>query len=145
MRYIGQNYELQVELDGNGDGEGSSLEVLHQAFFAVHERNYGYHNPDDPVEVVNLRVTAIGRLPSPDSAPAAPGTGAATPQGQRPVWFDGETALDTPVYDRAALGAGHEFTGPAVIEQLDATTLLGPGDRCRVDEAGNLVVEFNHD
>jgi N-methylhydantoinase A len=141
MRYIGQNYELQVELDGGGN----SLDILRRAFFAAHERNYGYHNPDDPVEVVNLRVTAIGRLRSPDSPPGAPAVGAATPQGRRPVWFDGLAPLDTPVHDRAALGPGHEFTGAAVIEQLDATTLLGPGDHCRVDDAGNLLVEFHHD
>ena len=59
MRYVGQNYELQVDMDG---GE---LKNLATKFFAVHERNYGYHNPDDPVEIVNIRITAIGNLQGP--------------------------------------------------------------------------------
>jgi N-methylhydantoinase A len=135
MRYVGQNYELQVELDG-------SLENLAEKFFAVHERNYGYHNAQDPVEVVNLRVTAIGRLAAPDAAPFPTSDGPAMPVAHRPVWFDGAEALETPVYDRATLASSHEFSGPAVIEQLDATTILGPGDQCRVDGAGNLIVEL---
>ncbi|MBT4486969.1 MAG: hydantoinase/oxoprolinase family protein, partial [Rhodospirillaceae bacterium] len=141
MRYIGQNYELQVELN---DREGD-LDTLRDGFFAVHERNYGYHNPDDPVEVVNLRVTAIGRLPVPDAAAAAKGMDTAAPLSHRPVWFDGEASVDTPVYDRDTLGPGHEFTGPAVIEQLDATTILGPDDHCLVDDAGNLKIELHND
>ena len=60
----------------------------------------------------------------------------------RPVWFDGEAPLDTPVYDRAKLLPGQTLAGPAVIEQLDATTVLGPGDHCQVDGAGNLIVEL---
>jgi N-methylhydantoinase A len=67
------------------------------------------------------------------------------PEHRRPVWFDGETALDTPVFDRDKLGPRQELDGPAVIEQLDATTLLGPGDHCRVDTTRNLIVELAHD
>jgi N-methylhydantoinase A len=147
MRYIGQNYELQVELD-EAEVRQPELLALQEKFFAAHERNYGYHNPDDPVEVVNLRVTAIGRLQGPgegDGGATAVKDSAAVPEYDRPVWFDGEAALATPVYDRDKLLPGQELTGPAVIEQLDATTLLGPGDRCRVDAARNLMVELAHD
>ncbi len=146
MRYIGQNYELQVELDP-GEAQGPELSALREKFFAAHERNYGYHNPEDPVEVVNLRVTAIGRLPGPGegAGPAvAHDATDAVAEHHRAVWFDGETFLETPVYDRDRLLPGQELDGPAVIEQLDATTLLGPGDHCRVDAAGNLFVELAH-
>ena len=143
MRYIGQNYELQVDLD-DGQAQRPSLAELQDKFFAAHERSYGYHNPDDPVEVVNVRVTAIGRLQGPGQggarAPAEAGPPAA--DYRRPVWYDGVAALDTPVYDRDKLAPGQELTGPAVIEQLDATTVLAPGDRCRIDQAGNLIVEL---
>ena len=60
---------------------------------------------------------------------------------ERAVWFDADAAVTTPVYDRSALLAGHRLGGPAVIEQMDSTTLLFPGDRCSVDAAGNLIIE----
>ena len=147
MRYTGQNYELQVELD-DAQALRPELSLLREEFFAAHERTYGYHNPADPAEVVNLRVTAIGRLKGPGEsagqAVTAP-SAEAVPEHRRPVWFDGETALDTPVYDRDKLVPRQELDGPAVIEQLDATTLLGSGDHCRVDTARNLIVELAHD
>ena len=144
MRYIGQNYELAVELD-EAQAQQPDLAVLAEKFFAAHERNYGYHNPADPVEVVNLRVTAIGRLAGPGDGSAMGNDGAGTvavADHHRPVWFDGEAPLDTPVYDRAKLLPGQKLDGPAVIEQLDATTVLGPGDQCQIDRAGNLFVEL---
>ena len=140
MRYIGQNYELQVDLDGD-------LGQLAENFFAAHERNYGYHNPDDPVEIVNLRITAVGRLHAAHGTEGAEAALAATPGAadhHRPVWFDGEAPMDTPVYNRALLAAGQQLMGPAVVEQLDATTLLGPNDQARVDDSGNIMVELGH-
>ena len=65
------------------------------------------------------------------------------PVGRRPVHFRWEGADDTPVYRRDALKPGHRLAGPAVIEQLDATTLLYPGDTLTVDAAGSLLVEVN--
>src|SRR5262249_3854438 len=109
-------------------------------FFAVHERSYGFFNAADPVEIVNYRLTARGRLRRPAPPRHAPATAAPTPLEHRAVWFDVVAALDTPVLDRAALAPGHTLTGPAVIEQLDATTLLYPGDRLGVDGALNLVI-----
>jgi N-methylhydantoinase A len=137
MRYVGQNYELQVDLDGD-------LSRLAENFFAVHERSYGYHNPADPVEVVNLRITAIGRLAGAEETETLLSHAPGPPDHHRPVWFDGEAAMDTPIYDRAQLAAGQELTGPVVIEQLDATTLLAPGDQARIDDFGNLHVELSH-
>jgi len=139
MRYVGQNYELAVATPALG---GPDAEALRQAFFEVHERNYGYFNADDPVEIVNVRLTAVGRFerptqPSSSGDPATP----PIPMSERAVWFDADAAATTPVYDRSALLAGHRFGGPAVIEQMDSTTLLFPGDRCSVDAAGNLIIE----
>ena len=139
MRYVGQNYELQVDMDG---GE---LKNLATKFFAVHERNYGYHNPDDPVEIVNIRITAIGNLQGPSEKAPERLTEEGLPEQMRPVWFDGDTPTNTPIYDRAKLAVGQKLEGPAVIEQLDATTILGPRDRCQVDDAGNIVVDLHHD
>ncbi len=140
MRYVGQNYELGVEWPA-GEIDRLTADGLREAFFAVHERFYGYHNPDDPVEIVNFRLAAVGRFQRPPAPPRAPAETAATAVATRAVHYREDEATPTPIYDRAALGPGHRLEGPAVIEQLDATTLLQPGDRLLVDGAGNLVVE----
>jgi N-methylhydantoinase A len=146
MRYVGQNFELAVPFGDVDPGAAASLPdvaALRAAFFAAHERNYGYFNPDDAVEVVNLRLTARGLIKTP-SRPWREGraTGAPEPIGHRDVWFTADAAVRTPVHDRDALRAGHELVGPAVIEQLDATSLLYPGDRLRVDDGFNLLIEI---
>ena len=139
MRYVGQNFELPVKLDGSD----LELDALKRAFFAAHEMSYGYSNPTDPVEVVNFRLTTKGRLPRPSESPVA-STAAGTPEAieVRPVWFATNAPVDTPVYDRERLFPGLVLQGPAVIEQLDATTLLYPRDRLTVDPSLNLLIEL---
>jgi N-methylhydantoinase A len=140
-RYVGQNFELAIGL-GSADPLPSAEEIR-RSFFAEHERAYGFHNPADPVEIVNFRLIAVGQLRQPAARPGEPRrSGAATASGKRPVWFSAEGAEDTPVYDRAALLPGDTIAGPAVIEQLDSTTLLFPGDRVTVDPYLNLIVEL---
>ena len=144
MRYAGQNYDLQVGLPEAG-AEAPPLpgpEALRQLFFAAHDRAYGFHNPEDAVLVTAVRLTAVGRLPSPGLPPVPAGASRSpSPRGRRPVWFDGEDPLDTPVYDRATLAPGAEIVGPAVIDQFDATTLVHPGAIARVDDALGLVID----
>lgn len=141
MRYASQNYELQVAVD-----ELPNLRRLRELFFAAHDQAYGFHNPTDPVDVVAVRLTAFGRLPSP-GLPPAPETAASTPEprDRRPVWFEAEGPHDTPVYDRRTLAAGARIEGPAVIDQFDATTLVFPGDVATVDEALNIVIRRGSD
>ena len=140
-RYVGQNFELAIGL-GSADPLPDA-DVIKQRFFAEHERAYGFHNPADAVEIINFRLIAVGRLRQPTSRPARARAGAAPPAGQhRMVWFLPDKAQDTPVYDRAALMPGDTIEGPAMIEQLDSTTLLFPGDRATVDPYLNLIVEL---
>ena len=118
-RYVGQNFELAIGL-GSADPLPAA-EAIRQRFFAEHERAYGFHNPADPIEIVNFRLIAVGRLRQPA---ARAGRAAQERQrasriatarsGSRPT-----AAQDTPVYDRAALMPGDTIAGPAVIEQLD--------------------------
>ena len=143
-RYVGQNFELPVSFAGGSQGVlalPAGPDEIADAFHAEHERHYGFHSAGEPIEIVNIRIAATGRM----AAVAVPVSGrnavrAAEPNGHRPVWFDGDAAVETPVYRRESLAAGMAFAGPAVVEQLDSTTVVFPGDRAAVDEAGNLVV-----
>ena len=117
--------------------------TIKQRFFAEHERAYGFHNPADPIEIVNFRLIAVGKLRQPGARPGdARKSGKAEPASHRKVWFAADAAQDTPVYDRATLMPGDTIAGPAVIEQLDSTTLLFPGDRATVDPYLNLIVDI---
>jgi len=147
MRYVGQNFELAVPLETTGD-QIPALEVddLQQRFFSTHEDNYGYFNPDDPIEIINIRLTASGRL-SPltnyrelDTSDTAPVTA-----GKREIVFHSDKPVTCPVFNRSDLKAGHTLTGPAVIDQLDATTLLYPGDIGTVDESATLLITLTED
>ena len=140
-RYVGQNFELALGL--GGAEPLPSAEAIKQRFFAEHERAYGFHNPNDPIEIVNFRLIAVGKLRQPTSRPGeARKTGKAEAASHRRVWFAADTVQDTPVYDRVTLMPGDTVIGPAVIEQLDSTTLLFPGDRATVDPYLNLIVDI---
>jgi N-methylhydantoinase A len=143
MRYIGQNFELPVVLGRtNGSGRPTLPDAgeLRDRFFAAHTQHYGFHNPDDPVEVVNLRLTATGALRHAAAAPKPAREGPPEPTARRPVFFEPDASVETPIYDRAALSTGTKIVGPAIIEQLDATTLVHPGDIARVDAALNILI-----
>ena len=146
-RYVGQNFELRVPVAGGApsalDGRPApdAIAGLRDRFFEVHDVAYGYHNPDDPVEVVNVRLTAFGRTHRGRTEGAAAGPAdPPAPAEVRPIWFDPHAPVDTPVFDRSRLRAGMEIAGPAVVEQLDATTVVHPGDLARVDGHANLNI-----
>jgi N-methylhydantoinase A len=145
MRYVGQNFELRVPVEVTRPALAlPPTDVLHQTFLREHELNYGFSNPTDAAEIIALRLTARGVLPLP---PAARSSDWATrhprPVATRDVWFNAGEPHSTPVFKRDAMAAGCAVTGPAVIEQFDATTLVFPGDVARVDEALNIIIELN--
>ena len=119
---------------------------LRRRFFEAHETAYGYHSPDDPIEAVNLRLTARITPPRRDSSAGAAGAAGtarrAEPTERRQVHFEAAAAHHTPVYRRDHLAPGQVLDGPLVIEQVDATTLVHPGDRATVDAARNLIIEL---
>ena len=140
MRYTGQNFELRV-VDEGQSATDTDVDRLKQLFFAAHESSYGYHNPDDAVEIVNVRLTASVGADHPASGQSA-SQHAAPPDATRSVYFLAEYPMDTAVYHRHALAPGQTIIGPAAIDQLDATTVIFPGDRAVVDEVGNLLLEL---
>jgi N-methylhydantoinase A len=143
MRYLGQNYELGVPLEDERIAE-ATLERLTASFHRRHREAYGYDLPGAPVEIVNLRLTVTLRHEAPPPEQAADGNGArrAAPLEKRPVWFFEGGFRDTPIYDRAALTVGSALSGPAVIEQMDTTTVVPPGAHVQVDALGNFVMKL---
>lgn len=131
LRYVGQSFELTIPAGDN----------LLERFHAEHDRTYGFAAPSEPVEVVSLRLTSIGRIAKPPARRLEPG-GAPEPKERRPVYFaEAGDYVDCPIYDRYALAAGAAFAGPAVVEEFDSTTVVHPGFAVRVDEVGNLIIE----
>ena len=142
LRYQGQSHELSVAMPA-GALTSEGLTQLHEQFHAAHARAYGYDAREDAIELVNIRLTALGISPKPRLPELPRGSSDPTEaqKGQRPVWFS-ETAGFTscPVLDRTRLRWQNVVSGPAVIEELDATTLLHPGYQAVVDQYGNLVL-----
>ncbi len=129
VRYRRQSFELTVPA-----GEWDDLA---ERFHADHERRHGYAMPDEPVDVVSLRVTATVEVETPDLE-EEPGSGA-EPGDEREARFGEETAT-VPVYDRGELGAGDELEGPAIVELAEATCVVRPGWQGRIDDTGTLVL-----
>ena len=144
MRYAGQNYELPVDLP-DGPVTPASLTALAEGFAAAHRRMYGFVAEGEPVQLVTFRTLATGLVrkaefePEPDTGPDA----SAAIAGTRNVWLpEAGGFVPCPVYDRDRLRAGNRFTGPAIVEQMDATTLVLPGMVATVEPYMNLILEF---
>jgi N-methylhydantoinase A len=134
MRYIGQWRSLAVAVSNPLD-----LEAAVKLFHDEHEREYNYRRDGAAVEIYQLNVRAIGITPKPEFKRHEVSNEKPSPASRRPVYFDAPAeALDTPVYDRADLSAGSTIPGPAIVNQLDATTVVPPGWSAEVDEWLNL-------
>jgi N-methylhydantoinase A len=142
MRYVGQNYELPVLISASHDAPVlPETETLKESFFDAHLRSYGYVDRDAPVEVMNVRLKAVSPLSQASGRPVSP-QGDAAPEAMQDVWFTSDAPLPTPVYNRTSLPAGANVTGPAIITQFDATTVVPPDATLHVDEALNLIMEL---
>jgi len=139
MRYAGQGYEITVPCEYPLGPEG--MRALRSRFDALHGEMFGHTAPHEPVEIVSWRLRGVGRVP-PVSLNAYEPQGLdldAARRETRPARFDGQT-LDCPVYQREGLDVGVEFSGPAIIDQLDCTTVVPPGHFVRVDHFRNLLI-----
>jgi len=139
LRYVHQGFELTVPWGGDGVSEASVAATVRN-FHKLHEQLYTFAQEDTPVEIVTLRVTATGDLPRP-ALRELPRTGAVEDArvGIQEVDLD-EKRHACPVYDRAKLGAGAKLRGPAIVRQLDSTTVLFPDQTAEVDKYGSLIV-----
>ncbi|MEJ0019545.1 MAG: hydantoinase/oxoprolinase family protein [Acetobacteraceae bacterium] len=135
VRYRRQAYELTVPI-ADGPVTRASLEALAEAFHARHEQTYGHANRSERVQLVNLRLTALGRLP--DLTLAQRADVASARVRQREVWFPEVGFVPTPVHWRDGLVPGTSLAGPLVVEALDSTTVVPPGWEVRIDEHGYM-------
>ena len=146
-RYAGQGYELRTEC-GAGALDAGFVGSLQQAFHAAHQREYGRHFPGKDVELVNLRVVGVGRIPELKPrgiAQSGEQPDAVATEGVRQVVFEsaGKPVVhESRVYRRTALKAGNRITGPAIVQQMDTTTVIPPGVSALVDACGNLIIRL---
>ena len=136
MRYVGQAYELEVPIAAPVAAE--RVPDIVAALHAVHERVYGYARTQQTVEFVNFRAVHTYRLPRPVVRPSAQAHGRLDDArvGERRAYFDG--FVSAAIYERARLPLGARLAGPAIVEQMDTTTVIPPGVTAVVDDAGNL-------
>lgn len=142
-RYVGQGYELRLELP-DGKLDAASVKVALAAFHELHQQEYGHHFPGAPIELVNLRITAVGRVPK-IGVPPAPAGGsfdAARLRVDRAVFREGSElrTIETTFYDRGRLPVGQPFAGPAIILQTDSTTVVPPDCTAEVEPSGSIII-----
>jgi N-methylhydantoinase A len=132
MRYVGQGFEVTVPIAPGDD--------LKAAFEAAYVRAHGRTGPDVPIEAISWRVLTRGPDPDLRLVAGAIGDGDAR-KGTRAVYFDDGYA-ETPIYDRYRMGPGTRIDGPAIVEERESTTVVGPGASARVAADGSLIVEL---
>ena len=140
MRYAGQGYEITVPCPSEPLA-AEDLTALRSIFDQQHNAMFGHSAPEEPVEIVSYRVHGIGLVP-PVELPKFERVGTPLADAQRAVRrvrFGGEE-LDCPVYARELLDLGASIAGPAILDQLDCTTVICPGQVARVDEWKNVIV-----
>jgi len=139
MRYLNQGFELAVPWSGQ-TATAEAVAASIQAFHDRHAEFYTFNQPEVPVEIVTLRVSAVGALPPPVFPKiGAGGDPAACIIGSSRVLFEA-APVDCPVYDRERLGAGDKVAGPAIFRQIDTTIVLLPGQTAMVDDHGCMII-----
>jgi N-methylhydantoinase A len=138
-RYPRQSYELQVSIPAHSVDRGA-LQRIAENFHSRHLQTYGHDNRSEPVQIVSIRLAAIGTLPalSIRDAPARPGTNAI--KGRRKLWFRETGAVEAIIYDRKRMSLEPKVSGPSVIESLESTILVPPGWDARMNEDGFVLL-----
>jgi N-methylhydantoinase A len=140
LRYVGQELALSVPVTEQQLLE-SDIAAIRKTFDDLHEFRFAHHATDEPVEMINFRMIALGRRPHMELPTLNSPTGAATPPKRRPVYFDDpETPVDCPVYFRDDLSPGATIDGPALIQEYASTTVMFDGDVSNVVETGELII-----
>jgi len=146
LRYVGQGYELKIPIPA-GELTQESLAGIWRLFHEAHKREYGHAFEQNPIEVVNVRVSGIGAMPKIRALQAPAGGSFAAAKlrvGQCVFRVDGALkAFETTFYRRTRLPVGEKFHGPAIVLQMDSTTVIPPRWSAINDAAGNLILTFD--
>jgi N-methylhydantoinase A len=139
LRYVGQEFTLSVPVTRE-QLEAGDRKTIRKAFDALYEQRYAHHSPDEPVEMVNMRLALVGKRTQ--LAFPVLGEGAAPkPRQTREVYFDDpRKPVACPIYWREDLGAGCRITGPALIQEHGTTTVLFGGDALTVAPSGEMII-----
>ncbi len=144
LRYVGQGYELKVAFPA-GTITTADLDQVWQRFHEAHRREYGHYFQENPIEIVNIRVAGMGRMPKIETLRAPAGGSLAKARsrvGQCMFRVDGALkSFETVFYQRHLLPAGQRLAGPAVVLQKDSTTVIPPGWSALIDDVGNLILK----
>jgi N-methylhydantoinase A len=142
-RYVGQGYELRLPLPA-GEIGSAELEAALDRFHGLHEQEYGHHFRGAPIEIVNLRVTAVGPVPKISRPPTPRGGSLATARIRvdKAVFRAGLalSTFDTTFYNRAALPVGEPVAGPAILLQVDSTTVVPPHCTAVLEPSGSILI-----
>lgn len=146
-RYVGQNFELAVPVATAASltsRDVPDVPTVRTAFCQAHDQAYGYASETDPIEIVNVRLTASASLHKfEDKASLDGDPGKPQVRDVRPVFFDDETPVETRIFDRAEMRPGQKIAGPAVLEQMDTTTPVYPDDMAEMTPDGHLIITIN--
>jgi N-methylhydantoinase A len=144
MRYVGQHHEVSVEIPSACVIEEKHLPVIAEAFHKAHEKLYTYSMPENPMEIMNLRITAVGAVDKTGLFERRPGKAdpSKARKGGRQAYFeDSGGMVEVPVFDRDLLSPGNRIPGPAIIEERITTIVVHPGWDALVDGFENVVME----
>ncbi len=138
VRYVGQDHYLRVYVDN----ENLDPAEIREAFNQLHEKTYGYSTPEFDVEMVNLRVFAVGKVGRPDlpTYPARADRDELAAKDSRKLIFDG-AAVETAVYGIEQLADGDRLEGPCVVEDPRSTIVIAPEQYGTVDQFRNVTIE----
>jgi N-methylhydantoinase A len=140
LRYEGQEFSIKVPVSAE-EIAAADLQTIRNRFDSIHDRSFGHAAPDEPLEMVNVRLSARGIRQKMQMPPLRSG-GKPAPRTMRKVCLETANRFEEcPVYARDTLAAGAEIAGPALIEEYGSTTVLFAGDRARISDTGEIVIE----
>jgi N-methylhydantoinase A len=141
LRYEGQEFSIKVPVSAEELAKGD-LETIRDRFDSIHDRSFGHAAPDEPLEMVNVRLSARG-VRNKMQMPAIKSGGKVAPRTTRKVCLESEDRFeDCPVYSRDTLFAGGEIEGPALVEEYGSTTVMFAGDRAKISPTGEIIIQL---
>ena len=145
MRYVGQEHSVSVPIPVEKFCEDMKSQIK-KSFDKLHQTHYGVSEPDSPAQIVNLRVTVVGKVERPEFQKLEAGKKTVHREamaGSRKVLLEeGADWIECPIYLRSELRARNRFTGPAIVEEYASTTVLHESDEATVTEHGHIVIEI---